>query len=280
VDGAAPPAPDAEAIDRAPVVDALADDAASDTPADAEETDGDATAELLVDSAPNCAIMHTPSTLARAAHSAGYSGSDSAYYALYGASCQLARDCVSACAAAGGLTASCVNGSQCLPGVRADGGAGCVPPPVWLTVDGALSESGMTTNAAQLVMVSVPYDEPLVLTDFRLSIPDDATITGIQFDVRRATLSGDAADETVQIVRGGSPVGTNHAKGAQWPTALTVASYGGTHDTWDVPWSVSDATAPGFGISIAPKYTGPTSGNEHAYVDSVRVTVFYTGPCD
>ncbi|HZU83518.1 MAG TPA: hypothetical protein VE987_11400 [Polyangiaceae bacterium] len=35
----------------------------------------------------------------------------------------------------------------------------------------------------------------------------------------------------------------------------------------------------GFGLSIMPKYIGPSAGSERAYVDSVRVTVSYTTPC-
>jgi hypothetical protein len=278
-DGATPMEFDGEMPDSAPPVEDQADRGAPD----GFSADGQIVADARsaeADSGPNCPITHTPSASARSARSAGYSGSDSDYYALYGPSCQLAGDCVSACVAAGGNMTSCAMGSQCLSGVGADGGAGCVPPPVWLTVAGALSESGTTANAAQVVMVSVPYEDPLVLTDFGLSIPEGATITGIQVAVRRATLSGNATDETIQVVRGGSPVGTNHAKSDAWPTTLTAASYGGAYDTWGDSWNAADVTSAGFGVSVAPKYTGPASGNEHAYVDSVRVTVFYAAPCD
>jgi hypothetical protein len=38
-------------------------------------------------------------------------------------------------------------------------------------------------------------------------------------------------------------------------------------------------TLDGFGLSIEPRYTS-AAGNDRAHVDSVRVTVFYTAPCD
>jgi hypothetical protein len=160
-----------------------------------------------------------------------------------------------------------------------DGGLGCLPPTYWMTVEGALSESGTTTNAAQLILVDIPYDDPLLLTNFGVSIPDHAAITGIQFKVRRATLDGNAVDGAVQILRSGSPIGTNHAQSSAWPAALTYAEYGGAYDTWGATLAVADVRSAGFGISIAPKYTGPSAGNERAYVDSVRATVFYTTPC-
>ena len=180
----------------------------------------------------------------------------------------------------GGAMSSCSGGSQCLPGAGQDGGAGCVPPPVWLTVAGALSESGMTSNAAQLTLVSVPYIDELRLSQFGVSIPDGATITGIQVEVRKATLSGNAVDDTVRLMRDGSPTGSSHAQSQPWPTALTVASYGGAYETWGTTWTLADVRSVGFGVSIAPKYTGPPEGNERAYVDSVRLTVFYTTPCE
>jgi hypothetical protein len=155
-----------------------------------------------------------------------------------------------------------------------------VRPPYWLTVSGGLSESGTTTNAAQLVVITVPYDDPLVLTDFKAALPENASITGIQFEVRRASLTGNAEDDSIQIVSNGTIAGTNHAHSGSWPTALAYSRYGGAYDTWGVPWTVPDLRSSGFGISIAPKYTGPPDGNEHVYVDSTRLTVFYTQPCE
>ena len=232
------------------------------------------------ESAAACPVEQTKTTSASAARSSGYTGSDAAYYALYGTPCQTPHDCVTACVSAGGSNTSCVDGSQCLPGVMTDGGTGCAPPPYWLTVAGAVSESGTTTDAAQLVLVSEPYDDALLLTNFGVSLPDDAVITGIQLEIRRATLAGNASDESVRIVRNGAPVGTEHAHGDAWATTLTYADYGGAYDAWGVPWTVEDVRSSGFGIAVTPKYTGPDSGNEHAYVDSARATVFYTQPCE
>lgn len=281
-----------EAEASAPSVDAEAD-ALSARARDSEASDDAATVEGGSDrqeaGAPpvpldggavaDCPIVQTPWIPARAARSAGYSGSDTAYYALYGAACGSAGDCVPACVAAGGTTTSCTSGSQCLGGAAADGGAGCVPPPVWLTVGGALSESNMTSDAAQVALVSVPYDDALWVRDFEPAIPDDAVVTGIEFQIRKATLSGNAVDDAVQVLRDGEPAGSNLARSGAWPTALDVATYGGAYETWGLAWTAAGLRAPGFGVSIAPKYTGPVDGNERAYIDSVRLAVFYTEPC-
>jgi hypothetical protein len=138
----------------------------------------------------------------------------------------------------------------------------------------------MTTNAAELILVDIPYDDPLVLTHFGVSIPDDATITGIQFKIRRGTLTSNAVDDTVQILQNGAPVGANHGQSGAWPGALAYGSYGGAYDLWGASWTVADVRSNDFGVSISPRYNGPVAGNERAYIDSVRVTVFYRTACD
>jgi hypothetical protein len=256
-------------------------DTSPDSSADSDTLTADVLNEAISDSPSSaCLIQHTTPGHAGAARSAGYSGTGVAYDALYGAPCQMASDCAPACVAAGGDAASCATGSECLAGSGSDGGLGCLPPTYWRTVAGALSESNTTTNAAELILVANPYDDEILLTNFGVSIPDAATITGIQFRVRRATIAGNAVDGAIQILQNGSPVGDNRALADAWPGILTYASYGGAYDLWGVAWTSADIQSTGFGISIAPKYTGPSAGNERAYIDSVRVTVFYRASCD
>lgn len=231
-------------------------------------------------STPQCPILQTSPASARAARSAGFDGAQTAYYALFGSPCQQAADCVPGCVAAGATMAACASGAQCTAGLGLDGGLGCLPPTFWLSVGGALSASGMTANAAQLVVVASPYDDSLVLSDFGIVVPDGALILGVTFDVRRATTSGNAVDEKVRILRNGSEVGTDHLNSEPWPTSLAYTTYGSAYDTWGIQWGPSDVRSSGFGISIAPRYTGPSSGNERAYIDSVQASVFYTAQCE
>jgi hypothetical protein len=141
-------------------------------------------------------------------------------------------------------------------------------------------ESDNTSSAAQIILVENPYEDSLILTNFGLAVPDGASIAGIQFAVRRAALSGDAVDHVVQVLRGGVAVGNNHADSTGWPMLLTYKDYGGATDNWGASWTPGDLRSSGFGLSITPSYTGPSAGNERAYIDSVRVTVFFNTPCD
>lgn len=227
----------------------------------------------------NCPVQVSPTFLPHAAKSGGFSGSADAYDALYDVACQSVSDCVTACATAGGTTGSCENGSDCVengdPSMKA-----CLPPTYWFDPTEALSESGTTIQAAELTLVAINYDDPIVLTDFDVTLPSSATIRGIQFEVRRNADGGFAEDDTVQLVVNGVPVGANHAQSGPWPMTLSYARYGGADDAWGVALTPADLAASGFGISVAPRYTGPTAGNDRAHVDSVHLLVYYATPCE
>jgi hypothetical protein len=137
----------------------------------------------------------------------------------------------------------------------------------------------MTTSAAELIAIDAPYHDGLVVTNFGLTVPDGATIAGIQFDVRRNADGSEGIDSTVRVLQNGAPVGTDHAQMGAWPTTLTYVTYGGATDTWGAAWTAADVRATGFGISIAPQYTA-TKGNDRLHIDSVRATVFYSGHCE
>lgn len=227
-----------------------------------------------------CPIQQTTYQPASTAQSAGFSGTMTAYDALYGGPCAIASDCAPGCVAAGGTMTSCASSSECLTGEAVDGGLGCLPPTYWFDVSEAESQSNTTTDAAVLILVDQSYDDALVLTGFGVSIPSDATITGIQFQVQRNADDSFAVDDSVRIMKNGVLVGTDHALGGAWPSALTDQTYGGAYDAWGVSWAPEDVESGGFGLSIAPQYNGPSAGNDRAHIDSVLVRVFYTTPCE
>ncbi len=212
------------------------------------------------------------------AQSAGFSGSDSAYAALYAVTCANAQTCADACVSAGGTNSSCSDGSSCLP--DGDGPDTCLPPTYWTNTAGATSQSLLTTSAAELILVTDGYEDSLVVTGFGLTVPDDAVIKGIEFQVRREADDGFAVDDVVEVLQGGAVMGLNEAQVGMWPTSLIYSTYGGPTDTWGASWSPADVRASGFGIVITPRYTGPANGNDRAHIDSVAATVSYAAPCE
>jgi hypothetical protein len=227
----------------------------------------------------DCPIQSSPPLVAGAARSAAFTGTEAAYYALYSIGCGFADECAAACVAAGGSATSCAVGSACVAPSFGDAGAQCLAPTYWRNVKGALSQSGMTFNAAELTLVTGDFHDALVLTGFHASLPDDATVVGLAFKIDRNADDAFATDDSVRILKDGSPVGIDHRQTGAWPRQLTNVTYGGMGDTWGVDWSLNDVRSDGFGISVAPKYTALSDGNDRAHVDVAAVTIFYTTPC-
>jgi hypothetical protein len=224
----------------------------------------------------NCAVA-SQGSFASAAQSAGFSGSDSAYYDLYEDTCHTTTDCVGACTSAGGNSASCAAASACTS--ESDGHGTCVPPSYWLNVAGALSQSSSVGTPAELVLTDTEYHDALDVSGFGLQVPDDAFIVGLQFDVLLNSDDGLGIDQSIRTLRGGMPVGADRSRGSVWPVTFTYVTYGGPTDTWGTSWQPADVRSPGFGISIAPAYSG-SAGNDRAHVGGVKVTLYFVEPCE
>ena len=226
------------------------------------------------DAAPSCTVQTAGPFGPRAARSLGYKGTLSAYSALYNVACTGLPDCVAACTKADGTSESCEKGSECA--VNPDR-MNCLPPTYWRYETSAMSEDG---TCAEQTLVVIGHQDALVLSDFGVQVPQDATIRGIQFDVLRGTDDpAMAVDYSIRVMRAGEPVGIDRKQTGEWPVTLSYASYGGPSDIWGVTWTPADIASSDFGISIAALFTG-TGGNARAYVDYVRVLVSYTrGNC-
>jgi hypothetical protein len=118
----------------------------------------------------------------------------------------------------------------------------------------------------------------LQTTDYGFSIPADATILGIQVTIGRyesqAGLGTNIRDIVVQLIKGGSLVGSNlAATGTNWPTSETAANYGGSSNLWGTTWTPSEINASDFGVALAVNTTNvPRTG----YVDYMIITVTYS----
>lgn len=234
------------------------------------KTDG---ATVSVDGNEGCVVSVAGPFGVRSAHSAGYQGTLAAYSDLYNVACTSIDPCVSSCVAAGGTTESCTYGSECVHGTDR---TYCLPPTYWRYEDRATAADGET---AEQTLVKIAYQDPLLLRDFAVNLPADATIRGIAFDVLRGSDSqAVAVDFAVRVLRAGQATGDDKKRSTSWPSSLTYVTYGGPTDTWGVSWSAADVMSPQFGLSLAVAYTD-TAGNARAYVDYARVSIYYTTGC-
>jgi len=150
----------------------------------------------------------------------------------------------------------------------------------WSNATGARLTDTAYASASMLAGATTQY---LVALSFGTALPAGATVDGITVDVDRYSSAGLAtADYAVRLVKGTQiqTAGDNKAVTAlNWPAAKATATYGGPTDKWGSTWTAADINAGGFGVAFAAAYTGQT-GSEQARVDSIRVTVHYSGvPC-
>ena len=80
-------------------------------------------------------------------------------------------------------------------------------------------------------------------------------------------------DATVQLLKAGSPVGSNKASATTWPTTIGTVNYGSSSDLWGTTWTPADLNASNFGVRFAAKNTG--AGAATASLDYISVTVTY-----
>jgi len=80
-------------------------------------------------------------------------------------------------------------------------------------------------------------------------------------------------DNTVQLLKAGSPVGSNKAGASTWSTTSTTVNYGSSSDLWGTTWTPADLNATTFGLRFAAKNLG--AGSATASLDWVSITVTY-----
>jgi hypothetical protein len=80
-------------------------------------------------------------------------------------------------------------------------------------------------------------------------------------------------DATVQLLKAGSPVGSNKASGSTWSTNSTTVTYGSSADLWGTTWTAADLNATNFGLRFAAKNPGAASAT--ASLDWVSIQVTY-----
>ncbi len=114
-------------------------------------------------------------------------------------------------------------------------------------------------------------------TDYRFTIPAEATIEGIEVQINRMSDSRNpnVVDTEVRLVKGGKIVGANRALPDSWPTTLTLVTYGGPTDLWGLTLLPADVNSPDFGAVLAAHRDNNGNSQRQALVDSMQIKVYY-----
>jgi hypothetical protein len=205
------------------------------------------------------------------ARSSGWSGTDNAYSEMYDVPCASVDDCIDPCTMRGGTSEMCA-ATICVDSTSDY----CLPPTVWRNLSALRSEGTAPEDGAVLTLVFDPYQDFLLVDDFKLEVPTDAEILGITVTVRRAGESlMEAVDGAVRLIKGGVVGASDRSVPTPWAGPEYVnADYGGPTDLWGQTWTAADVNAQNFGVALSAIYT-ETGGNGRAYVDIVYVTIHY-----
>ena len=113
--------------------------------------------------------------------------------------------------------------------------------------------------------------------DFGFSIPATATINGIVCTVERKASSASAIrDFSVVIIKDGTPTGNDKKDtSTYWSTTEGEVSYGSPTDLWGTTWTPSNINHPDTGFAVRCEYV-PAYNSATAYIDSMKMTVYYT----
>lgn len=122
-------------------------------------------------------------------------------------------------------------------------------------------------------------------TDFGFNLPYGATINGIKVELNQCSSVDDPLilDYSIRLVKGGVIQGTDKSEGAAWNVYDDGFSYraiGSSLELWGLSWTSDDINSSDFGVVIAIEYPSGTYSYENAYLDAVKITVYYTPTID
>jgi hypothetical protein len=158
---------------------------------------------------------------------------------------------------------------------------------------GSIAWSGPTSaqgagdsTCASATVTGAQITHYLKATNFGFNIPAGVTIKGILVEVKSAGDSESAdniVDYAVRIVKSGTIGSTDKSSrtspngwGGAGCAGSGFTSYGGSTDLWGETWTISDINSVNFGFAIAAKHGTVESGNNRtAFVDAIRITVYY-----
>jgi len=121
------------------------------------------------------------------------------------------------------------------------------------------------------------FSDWLRCTTFGITIPNGATITGIELTIERqeeATFHF-INDSYIVLRKTAGQVGDNKASAAEWPWSDGTATYGGDGQMWGTTWSEAEIESNDFGVDISIINTDNIDSFE-ARIDHVQIKVYYT----
>jgi hypothetical protein len=131
----------------------------------------------------------------------------------------------------------------------------------------------LDANAATAALTPSKITERLDVDDFDVVIPPDATIDGVEVEVNWRGSPQIIQQHTIVINTGTDS--TNKSTGADLPTSNAATTFGGATDKWGLTLTPAGINS----ISVGVKVQSDGSTTSTAYVNAIRIRVYWTpGP--
>jgi hypothetical protein len=159
------------------------------------------------------------------------------------------------------------------PNTAADDGSGGA----WANPNNTkLSDTAYTTvTAARRMLVD---SGNLVVSHFDFAIPAGATINGIQVDIQRkyAGTGGSVFDAGITMTKDAANAAGWTTDANNWTTTEHYDTWGDATELWNTTWTPAEINNDGFGVMLMISVSAGSSYACIAYVNHVRITVYYT----
>jgi len=113
---------------------------------------------------------------------------------------------------------------------------------------------------------------------FGFSIPDQATIDGIEVSIERRGVAVSGTPETRLILRKNDNSSVSKIDTSSWPLSDSVLTLGGPSDLWGTTWTAADINGSSFGFRPQIQVRTRASDSGTFELDHVTVTVYFTHP--
>lgn len=140
----------------------------------------------------------------------------------------------------------------------------------------SVTSTGPNANDGTFAVLAATSGTSLHCKGFSLSaLPSGAQVVGIKVEIERSAGAANNTTDAAVVLTGIPGRGENKA-GGSWPTSQTIATYGGSSDTWGIEGlTTDDLKDANFGVLLVAKRVSSGTPMNSPSVDFVRVTVYY-----
>lgn len=140
----------------------------------------------------------------------------------------------------------------------------------------------VSDNSNATVSVDGTTSHYLKATDYGLSIPSSAVITGIVVSIERessSTANGGSKDAAVRLIKSDTVGTTDRSTSTTYTTVNNIyENHGGSTDLWGETWAPADLNSSSFGVALAVTKPSAAGPDHTVSVDHIKVTVYYNTP--